>query len=356
MKYKGRNIDPVRFWEQYVDFPTHMPDSGFAPLVFCPNPDHDNTQSPAFQVNLDEPLVHCFSHCGISGTYQHAICVIEGLYGKAQVSSAPNQQERRRRIAKAMRQANKILLGKSYFDRQLPPGKQKPDRTARKKNRLKKALEYETWIPPLAADYLHERGISEDSIARWEIGWDAENLRIVIPAKDLSGTTRLLIKRSIREKDRPKYLYTEGVPKTSLLFGACNLDLGCVRSDGMILEEGAIDTIRLHQHGLRNACGILGTGISEQQVRIVERVRPPRIFLMFDKDLSGVTNIEIAARMLVGFPLYVCRYPGHRSDPAQFTKEEAYRSMERAIPYLKFKQVVRKTSLNATTKERSSVG
>ena len=271
MWYRGRNFDPIRFWESYVEFPTHMPESGFAPLVFCPNPDHDNTHSPAFQVNLDEPLVHCFSHCGISGTYQHAICVIEGLYSKMQVAQAPNEQERRRRVAKAMRQANKLILGNSYLDWQQTREKKKPPRKA---EAVKNDLKYETYIPPVAADYLHDRGITADSVARWEIGWDMENSRLVIPAKDLSGTTRFLIRRAVHEKDRPKYLYTEGVPKTSLLFGACNLTLGLVRSDGMILAEGAIDTIRLHQHGLRNACGILGTGISDQQVSIVERIQP----------------------------------------------------------------------------------
>ena len=354
MYFRGRHIDPVRFWENYVEFPTHMPDSGFAPLVLCPNPTHDNTRSPAFQINLDEPTVHCFSYCGISGSYQHAICIIHNLYSEVQVDTAPNLQERRRRIAKAYRKANKILLGKSYLDWQQP--KERARKPPRKAEAVKNDLKYETYIPPVAADYLHSRGITEDSVARWELGWDMEKARIVIPAKDLGGTTRLLIRRAVHEKDRPKYLYTEGVPKTSLLFGACNLTLGLVRSDGMILAEGAIDTIRLHQHGLRNACGILGTGISDQQVSIVERIQPPRIYLMFDKDLSGITNIEIAARKLVGFPLYVCRYPSRRNDPAQFTKEEAFRSMERAIPYLKFKQVVRQSSPNAKTNERSHVG
>ena len=86
MNFHGRNIDPVAFWSSYVEFPTHMGrDEEFAPLVHCPNPAHDNFRSPAFQVNLRHPLVHCFSDCGISGTYEHAICVVEGIYREARM-------------------------------------------------------------------------------------------------------------------------------------------------------------------------------------------------------------------------------------------------------------------------------
>src|SRR5213078_4334045 len=146
--------------------------------------------------------------------------------------------------------------------------------------------------------------------------WHIDEHRIVIPAHDENLHLRFLIKRALRPKDWPKYLYTAGFERTSLLFGAGFIDLGMVQSHGLILTEGSFDTIRLHQHGLANATGILGTGLSEQKRRTISRMRPKRIYFFFDKDAAGVVNIEIAARLLRKYPLYVVRYPARRSDPA----------------------------------------
>ena len=77
--YRGRSIDPVALWANYVEFPLNMDDSGpFLPLVRCPNPDHD-TMKRHFQINVYLPLVHCFAGCGISGTWEEAIMKIEGV-------------------------------------------------------------------------------------------------------------------------------------------------------------------------------------------------------------------------------------------------------------------------------------
>jgi DNA primase len=200
------------------------------------------------------------------------------------------------------------------------------------------ALAYDSFLPPFALEYLRKRKINSASISAWELGWLPDEQRIVIPAHDLNGHIRFLIQRAVKERDHPKYLYTEGFPKTSLLFGACRIDLKMLRSVGLILEEGSIDAIRTHQHGLRIATAILGTGISEAQRRIIAKLRPPRIYFMFDKDTSGIKNIEIAAEKLRKYPIFVCRYPKGVSDPADMTRREAYRSIENALPLYKFKQ------------------
>ena len=67
-----------------------------------------------------------------------------------------------------------------------------------------------------------------------------DDRRIVIPVKDANNRTRMLIRRAVREKDHPKYLYTEGVPRNSLLFGTGQIDLGLISSVGVVLVEGSI--------------------------------------------------------------------------------------------------------------------
>jgi DNA primase len=198
-------------------------------------------------------------------------------------------------------------------------------------------LSYSRYIPAHPMGYLDSRGIGPESVARFELGWDADSMRVVIPAKDQRGTLRFLIKRAIREKDWPKYLYTEGFPKTSLLFGACDLDLEAVQSLGLVLVEGSLDVIKLHQHGFRNAAAILGTGISEKQAAIVSRIKPRRVVMMFDRDSAGWRNMQSCERRLKTFPLFTCLYPKGKSDPAELSRKEVERAVDRAISMVEFK-------------------
>ncbi len=275
--------------------------------------------------------------------------MIEGLYAKFKVDieevrsikekhpskRSQDEREQMRRYDRAIRQARKLIVTKS---RPGPNFTEKP-RVRKKGARSRPTtavrsdeLQYQRFLPPLASDYLERREISESAIAKWELGWDGDSKRLVIPARDLSGKLRFLIKRGILEKTQPKYLYTEGYPKTSLLFGACYTDLGLVHSDGLIVVEGSLDTIHFHQCGLSNTGGILGTGISDDQVRIIAKLRPPRIILAFDRDSAGIRNIEIAARKLRKYPLYVMRYPSDKHDPQELTAREARRQIDRALP------------------------
>lgn len=321
MRFHGREIDPVSFWESYVDFPARMDmDEAFSDLVYCPNPSHDNSQTPAFQVNLREPLVHCFSQCGISGTFEHAVCVVEGLYDHFKVEEAPTKQERIRRTNRAKREAKKLILkgARPGVRRSVISKIQRPKTVV---------LDYERFLPPVAVEYLEWRGINENSISLWEIGWDKREKRIVIPAHDEHGRMKFLIKRAVSKSQQPKYLYSEDATKTDYLFGADKLS----NSANVVLVEGSLDVIRLMQHGL-TAAAILGTGISQRQIQILARRRPRRIYLMFDRDIAGVRNIEIAIQKLKKYPLFVCRYPEGKLDPAELSRREALAAVERAVP------------------------
>jgi DNA primase len=336
MNYMGRNIDPVALWSEYVEFPTsYRPERNevFTPKLVCPNPAHDTTKRH-FQINVQQGLVHCFALCGISGTFTHALCVIHGFYDEFQVDQTQDERERNRRKRKAYRQAEKIIFGYKTRSQKISPRSARRERVP---ETPEIDLSYDTFVPQIGLEYLEAREINAQSIAQWEIGWDHDDKRLVIPARDEHGQMRFLIRR-VLDKREPKYLYSEGVSKTSLLFGACYLQIDQVESDGLVLVEGSLDAIRLHQNGFRNAVAILGTGISKQQRNIVAKYRPRRVYLMFDKDVSGVRNIEICATELRKYPLYVVRYPKHRSDPAEMGKEEVVRALSRAVPLLKFKR------------------
>lgn len=318
-RYRGREVDDIGLWSKYIEVPQGAEkETHYWPLTVCPNPEHD-TLKKHFQVNVQDGLVHCFARCGISGTYEHAIQLIEGCRD---------------------REARKIIL-------EFARGTKRKTTSLRNRGSdrapiPKPNLEYDSFIPQIGMEYLEKRGIEPSSIARFGLGWYPEEKRLVIPARDLQGQTRFLIRRAVMDRQHPKYLYTEGFAKSSLLFGACATDLGLIRSDGLILVEGSIDAIRVSQHGMSNVVATLGTGISSTQVEIVSRLRPRKIFCFFDKDSAGVASIEIVQRRLRGrYPLFVVQYPKAKADPAECSREEVERAIARAIPIRNFTRKVK---------------
>ena len=265
MKYRGVEIDPISLWADYVEFPPTMDMSGpFLPLVRCPNPNHDTLKSH-FQVNVEQPLVHCFANCGISGTYERAIQIIEGCNGK----------QARNRIRKH------VVSGRGSLG-------SRPKAVHRLAVEIVPDLALYTFLPPVAIEYLDGRRISADSIARWELGWNPVSKRITIPVRDHKGRLKFVIERATLPKQWPKYLYPPNAAKSEALYGVDKIDLGMVRSFGVVLTEGSLDVIRLHQHGVTTAVAILGSKESRRQAEIIDRLRPRAIYTMYDRDLSGM--------------------------------------------------------------------
>jgi DNA primase len=323
MRYRGKHLDPIALWSNYVEIRDDRINGEFLPLTYCPNPDHPNTHTPAFQINVERPLVHCFSHCGISGSYKWAIAQIEGI---------------------SVQRAEKIIL------RQLR-GYAPRERPARSRAQTKQEIQREinlhdySYLPPDALAYLEERKITDASVAKWEIGFDVEEQRLVIPAYDERNRLRFLIRRAIHRDDYPKYLYDEDADVNSLLFGYRHLGRDRVRSEGLILVEGSLDAIKLYQHGLTNTVGILGSSISDRQFHLIDLLRPRRIYFMFDRDSAGVRVLEEGIRNLPSVPKFVCRYARDRFDPAEMTRKEALRSVEKAITVTRFNRIKKGISI-----------
>lgn len=362
MLYRGRELDVVSLWGQYVDLPSSLesPLPTYLPKVKCPNPAHD-TFKRHFQIHSRKPLVHCFGHCGISGTFEHALCVILGIYEQRGITSEEIQLAKsvrtikedmvtanaRARVGAAHKEARRTIFRNTGT--KLGPveihseGKRKSvtgDSDIARDAEYFRGGRYQ-YLPADTRKYLEERGVNSAARGKWLLGWDEDAERLVIPALDDRGNFAFLIRREIKGNSSLKYLYTNGAIKTSLLFGACMADRERIQSFGIILCEGSIDTIALHQMGQTTAMGILGTGISKKQVRLIDKFGPRRLFLMFDRDVAGVTNIASAQKQLTKYPLFVCRYPSGKSDPAELTQKEVERSLARAIPIHQFFRITR---------------
>lgn len=347
MIYLGRELDVLALWESLgVELASNLshPLPSNLPLVKCPNPAHDTFKSH-FSISTRSPVVRCFAECGITGHVEHAVSVVLGLYDGRSEREA--RKEARRYILKGY---TSTAITTDVVSAYAGLGNRKAINADDPVARDERALRGGTFqfLPQEVRDYLDQRGISQPSRGKWQLGWDEDLERLVIPAYDERNVFRFLIKRSLKSRKRPKYLYTDGAIKTNILFGACFLDVDRVRSDGLVLCEGSLDVIRLHQLGVAHAAAILGSGLSRRQVRLIDKLGPRRVFTFFDRDQAGAANTMDAKFKLAKVPLFVVLYPKHRDDPAEMTAKEVERSLRRAVPIHEFeKRITRKRKVIA---------
>jgi DNA primase len=178
-----------------------------------------------------------------------------------------------------------------------------------------------------ALDYLHRRGLVDETIDRFALGYAepsgdgvvrqlesagytvAEMLetgllgesddgrpypyfrnRAIFPIRDAEGRTVGFGGRALADAQQPKYLNS---PQTNLFDKGANLyalDLarGAIRDARQaVVVEGYMDTIVAHQHGFVNVVATLGTAIGERHIDILRRLAP-EIILALDDDAAGV--------------------------------------------------------------------
>jgi DNA primase len=191
---------------------------------------------------------------------------------------------------------------------------------------------------------LLDAGLVQRSKTRPGQVYDRFRERIMFPAVDARGRTRGFGARAMRENQRPKYLNTsEGAVyhKRSQLFGIDLARASGARAGRMILVEGYTDVLALHQAGVRNAVGIMGTALTEEQVRELERVVPV-LELCLDADRAGQDAMLRAARLAAGRELELRVVPlPEGTDPAELVSrdrgpEELRRRVDASVPFVVF--------------------
>ncbi len=149
----------------------------------------------------------------------------------------------------------------------------------------------------------------------------------MFPAADARGRVLGFGARAMRENQGPKYVNSpegELYHKRSQLFGIDLARAPAARAGRMILVEGYTDVLALHQAGIRNAVGIMGTALTEEQIGELERV--VRVLeLCLDADRAGQDAMLRAARLAAArtppLELRVVPLP-EGTDPAELVERE----------------------------------
>lgn len=275
-------------------------------------------KTPSFNVNEERNMWHCFG-CGKGGDVFAFVMEIEGL---------------------EFREALKLLAEKAGIE--LPEYRTGGGQTgAETKDRGLEILDLATkfYVKQLwesvpgkkSLQYLRDRGLSDDSIRTYSLGyapdgWEhvtkflvsrgyrSEELeacglslrgkegrgyydrfrdRIMFPIHDIIGRT---IGYSARvapggDETQAKYINT---PETSLyhksraLYGLAIAKQAIKETGRIILVEGNMDVIALHQAGVSNTVAVSGTALTVDQLMILKRYGK-KLALFFDMDKAGQT-------------------------------------------------------------------
>ena len=153
--------------------------------------------------------------------------------------------------------------------------------------------------------------------------YDRFRKRVMFPIINIRGNVVGFSGRAMPGDDKAggKYVNTSDTPvykKSENLFGINYAKNHC--SEQIILVEGNMDVISLHQAGFCNAVAPLGTAFTPEQVNLIARYTK-EIVLMLDADAAGQKAIRRASQLLenTGLNVRVVVIPDGK-DPDEFIK------------------------------------
>ena len=128
--------------------------------------------------------------------------------------------------------------------------------------------------------------------------YDLFRNRVIFPIIDLRGSV-IGFGGRILSGDGPKYLNSSDTPvyKKSRNLFALNFAKDC-GGDTLVLAEGYMDVITLHQAGFTNAVATLGTALTRQHIRTLSRHAKNRIIYLFDGDEAGQRAADRALQFI----------------------------------------------------------
>ncbi len=300
-------------------------------------------KTPSFMVSPSRGSYYCFG-CGASGDVFSFVQNFEGLDFRASLELLAKRAG--------------VEIGK--YDKRLDEEKDKLYKVLERatvffEDNLKKNKE--------ARNYLKERGLNENTIKKWRIGYvtnewrnlydllkeenfaesdmekaglikkkekksyDTFRGRIIFPIFDTSGKVIAFSGRLLGENEyAPKYLNSPDTPifnKSETFYGLNEASSFIKKTGYSILVEGQFDLILSHQAGVGNTLATSGTAVTPKHIDKLKRFSKKTI-LAFDSDKAGLSAVlKTAGNALErGFEVKVVELP-EESDPADVISDSS---------------------------------
>ena len=365
MRYSDDIIEEVRMKNDIVDVVSQyvkLNRRGNTYFGLCP---FHNEKTPSFSVTPSKQMYYCFG-CGAGGNVYNFVMeyenytFVEALQHLADRAGVqlPKIEYSREAKEKAEKRATLLEINKlaaSYFYYQL-----------RRENGSQ------------AYAYLINRGVSEDTIKKFGLGYSdkysddlykflksknySDDLlresglfnvderhgmydkfwnRVIFPIMDVNNRV-IGFGGRVMGDGKPKYLNS---PETKIFDKSRNLYglniARTTRKNYLILCEGYMDVISMHQAGFTNAVASLGTALTSGHASLLKRYTQ-EVLLLYDSDDAGVRAALRAIPILreAGITSRVVSLKPHK-DPDEFIKalggEEFEKRLERAMDSFMFR-------------------
>lgn len=355
MYYSDEIIEEVRSRNDIVDVIStyvKLQKKGSSYFGLCP---FHNEKSPSFSVSRQKQMYYCFG-CGAGGNvftflmeYEN-YTFVEALKYLADRAGVELPEEEYSREAKERADTRAILLeinkaAAQYYYIQLKSSRGAVGLEYFKKRKLSDetikafGLGYSNKYSDDLYRYLKSKGYKDDMIAKAGlISIDEKNgvydkfwNRVMFPIMDVNSRVIGFGGRVLGDGE-PKYLNS---PETMLFDKSRNLyGLNYARTSRkkyMMLCEGYMDVISMHQAGYTNAVASLGTALTEQHAALLKRYTD-QVILTYDSDGAGVKAALRAIPILkrAGISTKVLNMRPYK-DPDEFMKNLGAEEFEKRI-------------------------
>ena len=260
----------------------------------CPFHKGGQERKPSFGVNGDIDKCHCFS-CGWAGTIEEMISELygyqdEGKFGKRWLIKRFNtvEIETRPNIMEGFNDRNNITIRNNndiHRFKQHIQGNKSTEQYSREIT--EEELDKYRYIHP----YMYQRGLTDEIIERFDIGYDRERKEITFPVRDIEGRCVFVAGRSVKSKffrlpkgkDKPVYQgyrFISGDYKKAYITESFLNCLTCWKYD-------------------KPAMAMIGTG-NQKQYEILNKLPVREYILAFDPDEAGRKATERFRKNLHG--------------------------------------------------------
>ena len=306
-------LDTARVEDVVGDFVT-LKRRGSSLWACCP---FHNEKTPSFHVEPSRGIYKCFG-CGKSGTAvgfvmeYEKLSYTEALKWLARKYHIEVKEKEESAEDIAARQRNESLLAVSEFAFNFYK-----DQLATEEGRS------------VAVQYFHSRGLEDETIAKYGLGWapksksafteaakqagykdeylletglcaqwDADGSlhdrfydRVMFPVHSVSGRVIAFGGRTLfTDKSVAKYVNSkesEIYVKSRSLYGIYFAKSAISRADKCYLVEGYLDVLSMHQLGITNVVASSGTSLTVEQIRLIKRFTE-NVTIMYDGDSAGI--------------------------------------------------------------------
>ncbi len=338
----------------------------------CLCPFHSE-KSPSFSVSSTKQIFNCFG-CGVGGNVISFIQKMEKLEFVEAVKFLADRAKIEINDSKSEQELNKLNLYKSIYKINQETARffySNLNKSAAPMNYLLGRGLNESTIKSFglgfASDawntllnYLKQKGYSQELMIKAGLITSSEKSRgyydkfrnrVMFPIIDLKGNV-IAFGGRVMDDSKPKYLNSPETPifnKGENIYGL-NFVKKQQNIENIIIVEGYMDAISLHQYGVINAVASLGTAFTENQAKLLKRFSN-EIIIAYDADIAGqaATLKGLAILEKEGCIVKVLTIPSGK-DPDEYIRKEGAKAFEerikKSISFMEYKIENAKKGLN----------